>query len=167
MTGYDNKKNRIYQGDILDLLQETPSNSLDMVFGDPDYNVGINYSGKSYTKNFNEYIAWYIQLTRESMRILKKDGNAFMMNYLKQNAHLCVHYVDDFFPYVAEYVWVYNTNVGHSSQRFTTAPRSILHIRKSKNNKFYKNQVAQPYENPTDKRIIEQLDLTRKCNTRC
>ena len=52
-----------------------------------------------------------------------------------------------------EYVWVYNTNVGHSKRRFTTAHRSILHATKSKNNAFYKEQVAQPYKNPEDRRI--------------
>ena len=48
-----------------------------------------------------------------------------------------------------DYVWVYNTNVGHTNRRFTTAHRSILHATKSRNNRFYKEQVAQPYQNPT------------------
>ncbi len=149
--------NNVFFGDILKLLQKLPKNSIDMIFGDPDYNVGIKYGSKSYSKNFNEYIDWYIKLTKESMRVLKKDGNLFMMNYPKQNAHLRVKYLDDNFPYVSEYVWVYNTNVGHSAKRFTTAHRTILHIRKSENNKFYKNNVALPYKNPTDRRIQENI----------
>jgi len=120
--------NQIYYGDIIDLLEQLPNNSVNMVFGDPDYNVGIKYGKKTYTKNFNKYIDWYIKLTKESMRVLKKDGNLFMMNYPKQNAHLRVKYLDDYFPYVSEYVWVYNTNVGHTPKRFTTAHRTILHI---------------------------------------
>jgi len=66
---------------------------------------------------------------------------------------LRAHYLDDAAHDVFEYVWVYPTNVGHSPRRFTTAHRSILHATKSKNNHFYKDQVAQPYRNPTDKRI--------------
>jgi site-specific DNA-methyltransferase (adenine-specific) len=54
---------------------------------------------------------------------------------------------------VQDYVWVYNTNVGHTPRRFTTAHRSILHATKSKENAFYKDHVAVPYQNPTDKRI--------------
>ncbi len=149
--------NQIYYGDIIDLLEQLPNNSVNMVFGDPDYNVGIKYGKKTYTKNFNKYIDWYIKLTKESMRVLKKDGNLFMMNYPKQNAHLRVKYLDDYFPYVSEYVWVYNTNVGHTPKRFTTAHRTILHIRKSESNKFYKNNVALPYKNPTDRRIRENI----------
>jgi site-specific DNA-methyltransferase (adenine-specific) len=52
---------------------------------------------------------------------------------------------------------VYNTNVGHSPRRFTTAHRSILHATKSKENNFYKDNVAVPYQNPTDKRIKQRI----------
>ena len=149
--------NNIYLGDILELLRKLPPQSVDMIFGDPDYNVGIKYGDKIYTKNFNEYTNWYIELTKESMRVLKDDGNLFMLNYPKQNAHLRVKCLDDSYPLVNEYVWIYNTNVGHTPKRFTTAHRTILHVRKTKNNKFYKDQIAAPYKNPTDKRILNNL----------
>ena len=84
--------------------------------------------------NWNDYINWYVRLTRECMRVLKPTGNLFMMNYPKQNAHLRVNYLDENAFGVQEYVWVYNTNVGHSKRRFTKAHRSILHATKPKNN---------------------------------
>lgn len=149
--------NKIYQGDIIDLLKKMPNKSVDMVFGDPDYNVRIKYNGVGYTKNFDEYIDWYIRLTKEAMRVLKDTGNLFMMNYPKQNAHLRVKYLDNHFPEISEYIWAYNTNVGHTPKRFTTAHRSILHIRKTVNNKFFKDSVALPYKNPTDRRIKQNL----------
>ena len=149
--------NRVYNGDIMKILKDLPDDSVDMVFGDPDYNVGIKYGRNSYTRNFNDYLDWYIELTKESARVLKNDGNLFMMNYPKQNAHLRVRYLDLNFVNVHEYVWAYNTNVGHTPKRFTTAHRSILHVRKSDDNKFYKDEVALPYKNPTDKRIRQNL----------
>lgn len=130
---------------------------MDMVYGDPDYNVGIKYGDKTYTKNFDEYMSWYIELAKESLRVLKDTGNMFLMNYPKQNAYLRVRYLDDACYEVSDYVWVYNTNVGHSPNRFTTAHRSILHCRKTPHNNFYKDNVAVPYKNPTDKRIRQNL----------
>jgi site-specific DNA-methyltransferase (adenine-specific) len=147
----------IYNDDVIKVLQKLPDESLDMVYGDPDYNVGINYAGANYTTKWNDYIDWYIELTRQSMRVLKKDGNLFMMNYPKQNSYLRVKYLDDASYSVNDYVWVYNTNVGHSNKKFTTAHRSILHATKSKENKFYKSQVAESYKNPTDKRILQKI----------
>ncbi len=58
--------------------------------------------------------------------------------------------------------WIFNTNVGHSPKRFTTAHRSILHCRKAAHNKFYKEQVAQPYQNPTDRRIQQRMAQGQK-----
>lgn len=149
--------NKVYNGDIMHVLKDLPDNSVDMIFGDPDYNVGIKYGQNNYTKKFEDYINWYIELTKESMRVLKNDGNLFMMNYPQQNAHLRVKYLDSYFPNITEYVWVYNINVGHTPKRFTTAHRSILHVRKSADNKFFKDAVALPYKNPGDKRILQNL----------
>jgi len=152
----------VYLGDVFDLMRQLPDKSVDMVFSDPDYNVGVRYNGKSYTRAFEEYIEWYIELARESLRVLKDDGNMFFINYPKQNAYLRVRFLDEACYDVQDYVWVYNTNVGHSPKRFTTAHRSILHCRKTKGNKFFKDQVAQPYQNPTDKRIRQRLAQGQK-----
>ena len=149
--------NNVYNIDVMEILKGLPDKSIDMVYGDPDYNVGIKYNDRSYTKNFSEYIEWYIELAKESLRVLKDDGNLFLINYPKQNAYLRVQYLDKVCYEVLDYTWIYNTNVGHSSKRFTTAHRSILHCRKTKDNKFYKKKVAVPYQNPTDKRILENI----------
>ncbi len=149
--------NSVLNSDVINILRELPDNSVDMVYADPDYNVGINYAGQKFTKKWNEYIDWYGELINESMRVLKANGNLFTINYPKQNAYLRVKYLDCIAYDVQDYSWVYNTNVGHSKKRFTTAHRSILHATKSKENNFYKNQVAVPYQNPTDKRILERI----------
>jgi len=149
--------NQVFNEDVLLTLKNLPNNSIDMIFSDPDKNVGINYSGAKYTKKWDEYINWYIKIAKESLRVLKKEGNLFLLNYPKQNSYLRVKYLDDASYNVHEYVWVYNTNVGHSPKKFTTAHRTILHAVKSKDNKFYKNNVALPYQNPTDKRIMQNI----------
>ncbi|MFH2069980.1 MAG: site-specific DNA-methyltransferase [Elusimicrobiota bacterium] len=149
--------NQIFLKDIIGVMKELPDKSVDMVYGDPDYNVGIKYGDTSYTKTFDEYMNWYIGLVRESLRVLKNTGNIFLINYPKQNAYLRVKYLDNTCYEVSDYVWVYNTNVGHSPNRFTTAHRSILHCRKTKDNNFYKENVAVPYQNPTDKRILGNM----------
>lgn len=149
--------NVLYNKDVMEVLKQIPDNSFDMVFGDPDYNVGVNYAGISYQKKWNDYIEWYCNLTKESLRVLKPTGNLFMVNYPKQNAYLRVKFLDSVAYDVEDYVWVYNTNVGHSPKRFTTAHRSILHATKSRDNHFYKEQIALPYKNPTDRRIRARI----------
>ncbi len=150
-------ENIIFCDDVMNVLKNMPDKSVDMIYSDPDYNVGIKYNDKSYTRNFNEYIQWYVELAQESFRVLKDDGNMFFINYPKQNANLRVRYLDDVCHEVVDYVWVYNTNVGHSPKKFTRAHRSILHCRKTKNNKWFNETVAEPYKNPKDKRILQNI----------
>ncbi|KKM63173.1 hypothetical protein LCGC14_1514060, partial [marine sediment metagenome] len=40
--------NKIHNMDIHELLRELPDNSIDAIYSDIDYNVGIRYKGKSY-----------------------------------------------------------------------------------------------------------------------
>ena len=53
--------------------------------------------------------------------------------------------------------WHYSTNTGHSKTNFTRTQHSIIFATKTKNHKFNRNEIAQPYLNPTDKRIQERL----------
>ena len=150
-------RNQVLRSDVMEILAALPPESVDLIYADPDYNVGIDYAGERYTKTWEEYIAWYGELIRAALRVLKPTGNLFTINYPRQNAHLRVRCLEDIAYDVQEYVWVYNTNIGHSKRRFTTAHRSILHATKSRHNAFYKEQVAQPYKNPDDPRIRRKI----------
>ena len=148
---------KVVNADVMDVLADLPDQCVDAVYADPDYNVGVKYDGHSYTTSWEGYLDWYCRLAAESVRVLRDDGNLFFINYPRQNSYLRVMLMDDLCHSVNDYVWVYNSNIGHSSRRFTTAHRSILHCTKSARNKFYKDAVAQPYRNPGDRRIKERM----------
>ena len=150
-------KNQVFNSDVVEVLSALPDNCVDLIYADPDYNIGINYAGKKFSLKWDAYIAWYSEVIAESMRVLKDSGNLFTINYPKQNAHLRVKCLEQLAYDLQEYVWIYNTNVGHSKHRFTTAHRSLLHATKSKNNAFYKDPVAMPYQNPSDVRIRQRI----------
>lgn len=135
-------RNRIVNDDVMTVLRDLPDGCVDMIYGDPDYNVGIKYDGRLFTSSWDEYVDWYVAMVRECLRVLRTDGNMFFINYPRQNAYLRVNYLDEHAHAVHDYAWVFNTNVGHSPRRFTTAHRSILHATKSKHNRFYMEQIA-------------------------
>jgi len=149
--------NTVWEGDVFDLLRQLEDQSVDMVFSDPDYNIGVRYNGRSYRQRWDDYIDWYIRLARESLRVLKNDGNAFFLNMPKQNAYLRVRYLDDACYDVHEYVWCYSPNVGYTPFRLTTAHRTILHARKQVRVRWYKDAIAQPFKNVGDKRVRERI----------
>ena len=128
----ENYRNAVVNDDVMAVLRDLPDGCVDMIYGDPDYNAGISYDGRSFTTSWEDYVDWYIGLAAECLRVLRPDGNLFFINYPKQNAYLRVKYLDEHAYAVHDYVWVYNTNIGHTSRRFTTAHRSILHATKSR-----------------------------------
>lgn len=143
----------LINGDVMETLRALPDASIDFVWSDADYNVGIDYDGVDYTMKWNDYVNWYCELARESMRVLKKDGNAFFMNYPKQNSYLRVKCLDDISYDVQEYAWVYNVITGQGKGRFSTSHRTILHARKSADNKYFKHQYHFQALSQNDKRI--------------
>ncbi len=52
MTKIESYLNKVFLKDIMDILKELPDKCVDMVYGDPDYNVGNKYRDKSYTQKY-------------------------------------------------------------------------------------------------------------------
>ena len=146
-------------GDVVEEMSRLVKNGqkFDCIYADPDYNAGIRYGNKAYKTRFKDYIQWCVEWSTLAHELLDEKGNFFIINYPENTAYLRVKYLDEAFCDVDEYVWVYNVNIGHSARKFTRAHRTILHCTKSEENRFYKDNVAVPYQNPEDKRIKENL----------
>lgn len=155
MTVERTRQGQIFQGDAVEGMKDLLSQKRQFhcIYADPDYNVGVRYNGHGARLADKKYREWAEEWARLAHDLLRDDGNFFIMNYPRNNAYLWVNYLDEAFYQVHEYVWCYNTNIGHSPKRFTTAHRSILHCRKSKDSRWFKDHVAEEYKNPDDKRI--------------
>ena len=79
----------LYQGDCLLLLRHLESESVDLAFADPPFNLG-----KDYGKNVNdsladeEYLAWCRKWLHECVRVLKPGGAFYLYNLPKWNVEL-------------------------------------------------------------------------------
>ncbi|MGD1873863.1 MAG: DNA-methyltransferase [Mastigocoleus sp.] len=77
----------LYQGDCLSLMEEIASDSIDLIFADPPFNLN-----KLYPSNINDslkterYIHWCQDWLRECVRVLKNGGSFFLWNLPKWNA---------------------------------------------------------------------------------
>ena len=63
MKEYTNNEHKIYQGDIIEILQsQIENNSIDLIFVDPPYNIGKNFNGRQDKwKNNQDYLNWCYQ----------------------------------------------------------------------------------------------------------
>jgi len=77
----DNKipTNEIICGDALKIMREIPDNSIHLIITSPPYNVGKDYDTHNDKMNYNEYLAWLMEVWKEVKRILV-DGGRFALN---------------------------------------------------------------------------------------
>jgi DNA modification methylase len=150
-------ESKLLVGDCLEVMKKMPSESVDLIITDPPFNIGKDYGGVyKDNKEFSEYIEWCKEWLQDCIRLLKKTGSLYLFNYPENNAYLL--------PFLKEHIifkrwmtWHYPTNTGHSKKNFTRTQHSILFFAKTEKHKFNKDDVAEPYKNPTDKRIQERL----------
>lgn len=89
----------LYQGDCLSLLKTMDSESIDLVFADPPFNLN-----KLYPSNIDDnlkterYLAWCEEWLKECSRVLKQGGSLFLWNLPRWNASLA-SYLDGYLTF--------------------------------------------------------------------
>ncbi len=75
--------NKIINEDSLKILQEIPSESVDITFADPPFNLKKKYNGYTDNKEFEDYLKWCEKWIYQMVRITKPEGSIFLHNIPK------------------------------------------------------------------------------------
>lgn len=79
----------LYQDDCLKLLATLDSESIDLAFADPPFNLGKKYSSKvNDSRLSSDYLAWSYKWLDETVRVLRPGGSLFLWNLPKWNLPL-------------------------------------------------------------------------------
>lgn len=85
------QKGCLYNADCLDILPNIESDSVDLIFADPPFNLKKEYAnGRNDDLSVTEYIKWSKQWIDECIRILKPGGSIYIYNIPKW----CVYYAE-------------------------------------------------------------------------
>ena len=71
-------KNRVYQGDCVELLSKTDEGSVDLVFADPPFNIGYSYDVYNDDQQADDYLKWCKEWIGLIHRALKPDGTFWL-----------------------------------------------------------------------------------------
>lgn len=86
---FKTRQGKLYQGDCLDLLGTMKSDSVDLIFADPPFNLDKLYPSKiDDNLKTEKYLDWCQQWLSECIRVLKPGGALFLWNLPKWNASL-------------------------------------------------------------------------------
>jgi len=156
--------NKIYPVDCVKFMPKLQKESVDLIITDPPFNIGKKYNSYKDRMKKEEYISWCKSWLKECIRILKPHGSLYLFNYPENNAYL-IPFLDKKMIFKRWLTWHYPTNTGMSPKSYTRSQHSILFYTKTENSIFNKNEIAEPYRNPTDKRIKKLIASGKKGKT--
>ncbi len=138
---FDRPNGKLFKGDAVDWLTSLESQSVDLIFADPPYNLK-----KAEWDNFEtqeDYIAWSMHWIEQAERVLRADGTLYICGFSEILADI-KHPAMTLFKSCRWIVWHYKNkaNLGHDWGR---SHESLLHLRKTKNVRLNIDDVRIPY----------------------
>ncbi len=138
---FKNEAGALYQMDVLQFLKSIDSESVDLVFADPPYN--IKKAEWDTFQSQKQYVDWSMLWIQETQRILKPHGSLYVCGFSEILADIkwAASYL---FKGCKWLVWHYRNkaNLGNDWGR---SHESILHFRKSKEFIFNVDEVRVAY----------------------
>lgn len=142
---FSTKYGKLYNYDTIKFMKQLDSNSVDLIFADPPYNIK-----KAEWDTFSsqkKYVDWSMEWITEAHRILRKNGSLYVCGFSEILADI-KWAASPLFKGCKWLVWFYRNkaNLGNDWGR---SHESILHFRKSKDMIFHIDQARIPYNEHT------------------
>lgn len=135
---------KILQGDSLEVLQQIPANTIDLVVADPPYNLGKDYGNNHDLKGFEEYLHFSRKWLKVAHEKLKPMGTIYVFMGVRFISYL-YHILDqEIGMYFNSWItWHYTQGIG-KTKGFSPRHDDILMFTKSEQFKFNLDNVRIP-----------------------
>lgn len=120
--------NQLLQGDCVELLAETPAESVDLAFADPPFNIGYDYDVYDDRRSQQEYLDWCKKWIEGVSRVLKPNGTFWLAigdEYAAELKVLAQHEVG--FHCRSWVIWYYTFGV-NCVRAFTRSHTHLFHF---------------------------------------
>ena len=142
---YEHSNGKLFFGDSIEWLKSIESETIDMVFADPPYN--INKDTWDNFESHEKYIEWSLLWINEAARILKPRGTLYVCGFSEIICDI-VSPSMKYFKSVKWLIWHYKNKANLGSD-WGRSHESILHFRKSKEFTFNIDNIRIPYSKHT------------------
>jgi site-specific DNA-methyltransferase (adenine-specific) len=132
---YQDRGHTIFHGDALNILSsEITAESVDIVFIDPPYNIGKQFSNfHDKWESEQEYTTWAYKLLDECMRVLKPYGSLYVMTSTQAMPYFDL-YLREKMVILSRIIWHYDSSGVQATKYFGSMYEPILYCVKDKNN---------------------------------
>ena len=136
---------QLWLGDSIEWLKSLPSESIDVIFADPPYN--IKKADWDSFESQEEYIKWSMLWIEQASRILKPTGTLYICGFSEILSDL-KHPATKHFHSCRWIIWHYK-NKANLGKDWGRSHESILHFRKSNQFTLNIDNIRIPYGNHT------------------
>lgn len=144
---YEHPNGELWLGDAIEWLSSLKSESVDLIFADPPYN--IKKAEWDTFESQQKYVEWSLEWIEQASRVLKSTGTLYICGFSEILADLKLP-ASKFFRGCRWIVWHYKNKANLGSD-WGRSHESLLHFRKSKEFTFNIDDVRVPYGNHTQK----------------
>lgn len=142
---YEHPNGKLWHGESIAWLKTLPSESVDLVFADPPYN--IKKAEWDTFESQEKYIEFSMRWIEEAARVLKPTGTLFICGFSEILADI-KHPASKFFTSCRWIIWHYK-NKANLGKDWGRSHESILHFRKTKDFTFNIDAIRIPYSEHT------------------
>lgn len=133
------EKNKIYLGDCAEIMNNLKEESVDLIFADPPFNIGIEYDIYEDKKSYNEYFNWSEKWIKACHRILKNTGSIYIAIGDEFAAEINIILKKLGFNFRNWIIWYY-TFGQNQRKKFNRSHTHILYFTKSKNQFYFDDE---------------------------
>lgn len=135
---YQNQQHTIFHGDTISTLSKyIPTDSVDLIFIDPPYNIGKKFSNfHDKWESEAEYLNWSYQWLDQCIRILKPNGTIYLMTSTQAMPYFDI-YLRKKLTILSRIIWHYDSSGVQATKYFGSMYEPILHCVKNKNNYIF------------------------------
>lgn len=127
MRRFEHEGHTILHGDVLKALATVHTDSVDLIFADPPYNIGKDFNGLRDLREEGEYLDWCRAWIDECLRVLSPRGTFYLMCSTQMMAHLDL-YCRERLQVLSRIVWAYDSSGVQARKYFGSMWEPILHM---------------------------------------
>jgi DNA modification methylase len=128
--------NKLYLGDCVKIMDTLQEESIDLIFADPPFNIGLKYDIYNDRKSYNEYYEWSEKWISSCFRILKKSGSIYIAIGDEFASEVNIILKRKGFNFRNWIIWYY-TFGQNQKKKFNRSHTHILYFTKDKDNFYF------------------------------
>lgn len=128
---HSSDRHKIIHGDVFTSMKAIETESVDLIFADPPYNIGKDFDGLKEDWSEEDFLEWCYEWLEECYRVLKKNGTMYLMNSTENMPFLDIWCRKKFYI-KSRIVWSYDSSGVQAKRYFGSLYEPILMMTKSK-----------------------------------